>query len=64
LKYFLELTGNEKLHSKIILIFLLVIIGLLLYIVFMEKEIEVFIDPADLYDIMMQKVHCVVCHPK
>lgn len=64
MKWFLELKGSEKLHGILILAFMCIITVLLLYIIFMVKEIEVFVDEKELYEILINKVHCQVCHPK
>lgn len=64
MKWYLELKGNEKFHAKLVLIFLFIIIMLLVYVIFMVKEVEFFVDGKELYDILMREIHCPICHPK
>lgn len=64
MKWYIELKGNEKLHGRLILISMFIIIVLLLYVIFMVKETEFFINTEDLYKIMIDNLHCPVCHPK
>ncbi len=61
-KWYLELRGNEKLHAKLVLFFMIVIIGLLLYIIFSVKEVEFFINTEDLSKTLINIVHCPICH--
>lgn len=63
MRWFFELKGNEKLHGTLILLFLFIITVLLLYIIFMVKEIEVFVDEKELYEMLINNIHCIVCHP-